>query len=237
MDKNVENTEPIKNRKRFKDFLPIIVIIISVGLLIAEGFIYYRRVYLSPFWVNGQSMYPTLNGDGKDSNGKPLDETSGASGVGYTVDYGVMDKHEGAINKLKRFDIVVTKYGKNDGSSKIKRVLGLPGETIWFTVGTEGNKKNGDLYVNGKLIEQPVESKYITAGSYPSGKITLKSNQYYVCGDNRAHSYDSRDVGPIPKEEIVGKAIALTATATVYLNEEGKLDVKDIKRHSWRKLS
>ena len=237
MDKNVENKEPIKNRTRFKDFLPIFIIVISVGLLIAEGFIYYRRVYLSPFWVNGQSMYPTLNGEAKDAQGKPLDENSGSSASGYTVDYGVMDKHESAIKKLKRFDIVITKYGKNDGSSKIKRVLGLPGETIWFTVGSEGNKKNGDLYINGKLIEQPIESKYVVACSYPSTKITLKENEYYVCGDNRAHSYDSRDVGPIPRDEIIGKAIALTATATVFTNEEGKLDVKDIHRHAWRKLS
>ena len=42
---------------------------------------------------------------------------------------------------IKRFDIVITKYGKNDVSSKIKRVLGLPGETIWFTVGSEGTAR------------------------------------------------------------------------------------------------
>ncbi len=236
MDKKEENTKPIKNRKRFKDFLPIIVIVISVALLVVEGFIYYQRVYLTPFWVNGQSMYPTLNGDGHDANGDPLSEFSGPSSIGYVVDYGVMDKHEKAINKLKRFDVVVTKYHELDTSNKIKRIIGLPGETIWFTVTGAGNKNNGDLYVNGELIEQPVENKYIAAGSYPAGKIKLKDNEYYVCGDNRAHSSDSRDVGAIPKNDIVGKAIALCATATVFMNEKGKLDVKDIKYHSPRYL-
>ena len=236
MDKNVENTKPIENRKRFKDFLPIIVIVFSVILLVIEGFVYYQRAYLTPFWVNGQSMYPTLNGNALDAKGNKLNENSGPSAVGYTVDYGVMDKHEKAINKLKRFDVVVTKYDEFDTSDKIKRVIGLPGETIWFTVTGEGNKNNGNLYVNGELIEQPLESKYVIAGSYPSGKIKLKQNQYFVCGDNRAHSYDSRDVGAIPKTEIVGKAVALCATAKVFLNNEGKLDVKDIKYHSPRYL-
>ena len=236
MDQNVENTEPIKNRKRFKDFVPIIVIVASVLLLVVEGFIYYQRVYLTPFWVNGQSMYPTLNGEATNADGEPLDENSGSSYAGYTVDYGVMDKHEKAINKLKRFDVVITKYGESDGSNKIKRVIGLPGETIEFVATGYGEKNNGNLYVNGELVEQPVEKKYRIAANYPSGKIKLKENEYYVCGDNRGHSYDSRDVGAIPKKEIVGKAVALCATAQVYLNDEGKLDVKNIKYHSPRYL-
>ena len=231
MDKIVENTEPIKNRKRFKDFLPIIVIVASVALLIGEGFIYYRRVYLSPFWVNGQSMYPTLNGNAYDNYGNKLDESSGSSKVGYIVDYGVMDTHKSALNKIKRFDIVITKYSSLDEGNKIKRVIGLPGETIKFEIRGAGNESNGDLYVNGKYYEQPISSEVIkNSTGYPVGEIKLAEDEYYVLGDNRNHSRDSRSEGPIKKEFIVGKAIALCATCEVYYSGEG-LDVKNIKHY------
>ena len=132
MDKNTENTKPIKNRKRFAKILNISIIVIAVIVLAIEGVLYYQRSYLTPFWVNGQSMYPALNYHAKDAEGNELNELSGNAGIGYTVDYGVMDTHKSAINKIKRFDIVVTKYSTNDTKNKIKRVLGLPGETIEF---------------------------------------------------------------------------------------------------------
>ena len=234
MNKSVENNKPIKNRKRFRDFLPIIVIVISVVLLVIEGFIYYHRSYLSPFWVNGQSMYPTLNKDATFPGGEKIGETGGSATVGSIVDYGVMDEHKGAINKLKRFDIVITKYvSSSSDSSKIKRIIGLPGETVEFKNTGAGHDHNGDLYINGKFVEQPIENKYIVGGTYNNAKWTLKENQYIVCGDNRAHSYDSRDsyVGAISKEMIKGKAIALTGTAEVYMTDSGKLGVKNIKHY------
>ena len=231
MDKSVENNKPIKNRKRFRDFLPIIVIVVSVIIIVIEGFVYYQRSYLTPFWVNGQSMYPTLNLDAVYPNGEKIGEEGGSATIGSIVDYGVMDEHKGAINKLKRFDIVITKYVSNaDDSSKIKRIIGLPGETVQFKNTGAGNKHNGDLYINGKLVEQPIESKYIVNGLYSDTKWTLKENQYIVCGDNRAHSYDSRDshVGAISTDMIKGKAVALCGKAEVYVTDSGKLGVKNI---------
>ena len=231
MDKSVENTKPINNRKRFRDFLPIIIIVVSVILIAVEGVVYYQRSYLTPFWVNGQSMYPTLNKDATFADGTKIGENGGSAGIGSIVDYGVMDEHKGAIDKLKRFDIVITKYVANaDDSSKIKRVIGLPGETVEFKNTGVGNKHNGDLYINGKLVEQPIESKYIVNGGYNNAKWTLKANQYIVCGDNRGHSYDSRDpsVGAISKDMIKGKAIAICGKAEVYFTTEKKLGVKNI---------
>ena len=223
MDKKEMNEKPVKNRKRFGPAFHIIIIVVSCLLLAVEGVIYYQRSYLTPFWVNGQSMYPTLNLHAKDKDGNELgpSPSNPSAREGYTVDYGVMDTHKKAINKLKRFDIVVTKYTKEDTSNKIKRILGLPGDVIQF-------KDDGDLYVNGSFVEQPLDEEYIRGASYPVGETVLKEDEYYVCGDNRKHSYDSSNIGPIKKEYITGKVVAICGTATVYL-DNNIYDVKNIK--------
>ena len=232
MDKSAENKTPIKNRKRFAKVLNIVIISVAVVVLAIEGVLFYQRSYLTPFWVNGQSMYPTLNLHAKDALGHELDENSGGAAPGYTVDYGVMDTHKNAIKHIKRFDIIVTKYSKNDTSNKIKRVLGLPGETISFTVTGKGNEHNGDLYINGKLIEQPIADEFVIAGEYPTQVYTLASDEYFVCGDNRGHSSDSRKEGPILGTWITGKVVALCGTATVYLDKDSYYDVKNVK-YTW----
>ena len=231
MDKSVENNKPIKNRKRFAKFLNIFIIVVAVCVLALEGVLYYQRSYLTPFWVNGQSMYPTLNKDATDHTGNKLDETSGNAGVGYTVDYGVMDTHKSAINKIKRFDVVVTKYSKTDNKNKIKRILGMPGETIQFKVTGYGNEENGDLYINGKLVEQPIDAKFIRNATYPTTTWTLDSDEYFVCGDNRAHSSDSRIEGPVRKSYITGKVIAICGTCEVFY-DGSQFDIKNID-YSW----
>ena len=227
MDKTQENSKPVKNRNRFKLILNIVIIVFSLVALAIEGVVYYQRAYLTPFWVNGQSMYPTLNLHCKNAKGEELgvNPIDPSAHEGYTVDYGVMDCHEKAIKKLKRFDVVVTKYSKDDTSNKIKRILGLPGEVIEF-------KNDGDLYINNVFVEQPVSSEYIKGAYYPVGKTTLADDEYYVCGDNRNHSHDSRQTGPVKREAITGKAIAICGTATVYLDEKNFLDVKDIN-YTW----
>ena len=227
MDKNVENSKPIINRKRFMKIFNICIIVFAVVLLAVEGVLYYQRSYLTPFWVNGQSMYPTLNLHATNASGEEIGPAGGGSAPGYVVDYGVMDTHKGAIKRIKRFDIIVTKYSKSDTNNKIKRVLGMPGETVRFSVTGFGNEHNGDLYINNKLIEQPIDIEYIRNGSYPTQTWTLGSDEYFVCGDNRGHSADSRQEGPIQKSWITGKVIAICGKATVY--QDGVYyDVKDI---------
>ena len=231
VENNEETQELHKKKRKFRDFIPLIVIIVSLLLIAVEGVLYYQRSYLTPFWVNGQSMYPTLNEEATFPNGQKIGKEGGSATVGSIVDYGVMDEHQGAIDKLKRFDIVITKYLSNDtDSSKIKRVVGLPGETVEFKNTGSGNKNNGDLYINGKLVEQPLKSEYVVNGSYQNCKWVLKNNEYIVCGDNRNHSYDSRNsgVGPISKDKIKGKAIAICGKAEVYVTDSGKLGVKNI---------
>lgn len=239
MDKSVENNKPIKNRKRFAKFLNIFIIVAAVCVLALEGVLYYQRSYLTPFWVNGQSMYPTLNYNATDSNGNKLNESSGNAGVGYTVDYGVMDTHKSAINRIKRFDIIVTKYPDSDDKNKIKRVIGLPGETVEFKATGYGKPQNGDLYINGKYVEQPIPEEFIrNCSKYVDGKTwTLNSNEYFVCGDNREHSSDSRffkDNKPqITKEYITGKVVAICGTCQVYYDGD-HFDIQNID-YKWPK--
>lgn len=230
MDENVSNEKPIKNRKGLSVFFNILITLLSIIALTIAGVLIYQKRYLSPFWVNGQSMYPTLNKYALDPNGQLYKENGSSTLAGSkNVDYGVMDKHERALKKIKRFDIVVCKYSKDDASDKIKRVVGLPGETIKFG---QGNI-NGTLFVkNGNefyATEQPIDNEYVVAGNYPVNEITLGNDEYYVLGDNRAHSSDSRTNGAIKYEWLIGKVVCVCAHCEVRQAADGSLEPFNIK--------
>lgn len=91
---------------------------------------------------------------------------------------------------LKRFDIVVI---KTEDKPIIKRVIAFPGESIAYI--------DGQLYINSKKIED----KYAHGLTEDFETIYLKEDEYYVLGDNRRVSKDSRMIGPIKKENILGK--------------------------------
>lgn len=91
----------------------------------------------------------------------------------------------------KRFDVIVFEHSP---SYLVKRVIGLPGETIEY--------RDNKLYVDNKKIESHFN---INGNTTNFGPITIPEDKYYVLGDNRIDSIDSRDFGPIKKEKIVGK--------------------------------
>lgn len=93
--------------------------------------------------------------------------------------------------KYARFDIVVFNYEKDQ---LIKRIIGLPGEKIKC----EDNK----VYINGKYIKEKFLNNTIT---YDFDEITIPEGQYFLMGDNRGNSTDSRVLGPIKKDRIVGQ--------------------------------
>mgnify|MGYP003313960916 CR=1 FL=1 len=225
------NETPKRGFPKWASFLISFAIIFStLNMLLFTGILIYQKRYLTPFWVNGQSMYPTLNRYAVDTNGNELGVDGGAASAGYRyLDYGVMDPHKNALKKIKRFDVVVCKYDFGDDYDKIKRVVGLPGETIKFGQGGE----NGSLYVKSgdsfTLFDQPIPSEYVTPGSYPTGEIVLGDNQYYVLGDNRAHSSDSRNNGPINFEWLVGKVICICAHCELTRNEDGSIEPVNIR--------
>ena len=123
-----------------------------------------RSYIITPVMVSGTSMSPTLKGR-------------------EVMILNKMDK------KFTRFEIVVV---KTDHDDIIKRVIGLPGETI--------SCENNTVYINGRKLEDEFGSGYTSDFK----KVKLGKNEYFVMGDNRENSLDSRYYGPFKKSEIKG---------------------------------
>ena len=118
------------------------------------------------------------------------------------------------IGAIRRLDIVVFKYPEEPDRDFIKRVIGLPGETL------EVREKK--VYVNGKALDEPY-AHFLQPAATPSefrevtsidvreryGPVTVPANQYFMMGDNRDNSQDSRYWGFLPREYIKGKALIL----------------------------
>ena len=98
------------------------------------------------------------------------------------------------LSSIDRFDIIVLDEEK-DNEKIIKRVIGLPGETVAI--------KKGKIYINDKVIDD--ENAYGQTSDY--NKVTLKDDEYFILGDNRLISKDSRYFGPIKDNEIKGKIV------------------------------
>jgi signal peptidase I len=102
------------------------------------------------------------------------------------------------FSDIRRGDIVVFWYPRDRTKSFIKRVVGIPGDEI--------ESREGKLHVNGKLLEEPyLYPEFLDHGSYRGGVIP--PGQYFVLGDHRNSSNDSRNWGCVPRELIYGKAI------------------------------
>ncbi|HVC00091.1 MAG TPA: signal peptidase I [Candidatus Dormibacteraeota bacterium] len=99
---------------------------------------------------------------------------------------------------IHRGDVVVFWYPLDPSKSFIKRVVGLPGETVTI--------RSGHVYVDGREIREPyVLPRYLDDASYPP--VYVPAGEYYVMGDHRDSSNDSRVFGPVPRRYIYGKAV------------------------------
>lgn len=135
-----------------------------------------------PFTVSGASMYPTLH------NGDRM----------------VLSK----VGDVHRFDVVILK-APDENVEYIKRVIGMPGDTV--------EMKNGVLYINGKKVDQPFintealakQTVFIDDFTLESltGEAKVPEGKYFVLGDNRGVSKDSRMIGYIDRSAIEGKAV------------------------------
>jgi signal peptidase I len=102
------------------------------------------------------------------------------------------------LEPIERGDIIVFRYPRDPSMSFIKRVIGTPGDTIRID--------GGQVYVNNEpLDESYVPPAYTDARSYP--EIVVPPDSYFVLGDHRSMSKDSRDIGPIEQSFIYGKAV------------------------------
>lgn len=110
-------------------------------------------------------------------------------------------------SKPKRGDVIVFKPNGNENArSYIKRIIGLPGETVQI--------KDGDIYIDGEKLKEDYDTTAIENPGTASEKITLDGDEYFVLGDNRKNSEDSRmaDIGNVKRSEIEGKAWFILST-------------------------
>lgn len=99
----------------------------------------------------------------------------------------------------KRFQIIVFNSDDPDEPLYIKRIIALPGETIQL--------KNGEIFINGKRLNESYGyEKFLDAG-IAENPITLSDDEYFVLGDNRNNSKDSRMIGPVQEESICGHIV------------------------------
>lgn len=137
--------------------------------------------FFQPHQVRGSSMFDTFV-DGE---------------------YLLTNKISYRLGQPQRGDIVIFKAPVNQEYDYIKRIIALPGEQIIL--------KNGRVYVNGDLLDESsyLKKNYPTQGGYflkEKQEFQLQERTYFVMGDNRGHSSDSRDWGTVPEVNIVGKA-------------------------------
>ena len=168
--------------KSVLDFLVFILIVVVVCFLFLH-FVAVRSV------VDGNSMYPTL----------------------YDGDNLIVEKVSYYFHAPERFDIIVfelseenfqylgQKYQKD--VHYVKRIIGLPGETIQI--------KDGFVYINGEKLETDTYGNEIIDASrtgLADEPFVLGENEYFVMGDNRNLSQDSRNIGPVKKKQFLGRA-------------------------------
>lgn len=126
---------------------------------------------------------------------------------GTSMDYTLKDHDNLIIEKVtyrfndpERFDIIVLEPELvNEEEYFIKRIIGLPNETIQI--------KDGKIYINGKVIEDDYCLSKMYSGGIATEPIKLGDDEYFVMGDNRAGSKDSREIGPIHRDQIEGRAV------------------------------
>ena len=113
----------------------------------------------------------------------------------------ILDKISYRFSEPKRFDIIVFPFQYKENTYYVKRVIGLPGETVQIDL-------EGNIYINGEILEEDYGKEKINFPGLAVEPITLGNDEYFVMGDNRNNSSDSRDpsVGNIRRSNIIGKA-------------------------------
>lgn len=115
----------------------------------------------------------------------------------YTNEYILVDKATYYLHSPQRGDVIVFEFPLDTSKNFVKRVIGVPGDTVQID-------ENGTVSVNGKVLNEPYVYQQLCPCDPKS--VVLKANQYYVLGDHRGDSDDSRDWGPVPRGDIIGKA-------------------------------
>lgn len=175
MDMNLYSKKP-----KYKKFLKALVLwIVEIALVVLAAYLIIEYA-VEKTTMMGVSMNTTLN-DG---------------------DKIIINKLAYLRSEPKRYDVVVFSQSKSGhGYHNIKRVIGLPGETVEIT--------NGAVYINGKILEEDMEElEAMRVAGLADKPMVLGENEFFVLGDNRNYSEDSRfaNIGIVVKSDIIGKA-------------------------------
>ncbi len=172
-------SEPGRSPRKRGGFLALAAETVKVAVIALVIILPVRYFVMKPFYVNGASMEPNY----------------------FDHEYLIIDEISYRFNSPARGEVVVFHYPMDPSQYFIKRIIGLPGDKV--TV------KDGRVLVynqaqpEGAVLDEP----YLTTGmeTVGSADATLGANEYFVLGDNRRASLDSRRFGPIKKENIIGR--------------------------------
>lgn len=180
-----------------KEFVIFLLDSLKILLIALAIVIPVRMLLFQPFVVKGDSMEPNY----------------------HSGDYLIIDELSYRMRDPERGEVIVFKYPLNTSYRYIKRIIALPGETI--------DLKNGEVYVS-RAGSEPVkinEDLYISDATRETwksrldyGPVTLKADEFFVMGDNRNYSSDSRTWGVLPMKDITGRVILRVSPFEVLLN-------------------
>jgi signal peptidase I len=162
-----------KKRGGMLEFLLILVLSFVLVFGVVRPFI------VEAFVIPSESMVPTLE-------------------VGDRV---LANKFIYRFTEPDQGDVVVFESVEQEGQNLIKRVVGLPGDTV--------EVRDNTLYINGEPQDEPYLNDDFIGPQVPHGPETVPEDTYFFMGDNRANSYDSRSYGPVPEENLEGEAFML----------------------------
>ena len=154
--------------------------IVEVFLIAIIAVAAIKYFLIQPFIVNGASMEPNFS----DGN------------------YLLVDEISYRLSQPERGDVIVFKAPTNPAVYYIKRVIGLPGEKI--EINTDSVVITNGKHPNGFTLQEPYLENALKSNPFGNIVMTLKDNEYFVMGDNRSNSLDSRRWGPLVRNDIVG---------------------------------
>ena len=160
----------LKQNSFFREFASTIALIFCIYVLV--------NLTTARFIVDGASMHPNFD----------------------TGEFLIVSRMNYFFDQPDYGDILVFHFPGNPENDYVKRVVGLPGDTVQIS--------DTNVYVNNILIDEPYIKERCIPSRCPNNEWTLSAKTYFVMGDNRNNSQDSRTFGPIAKDLIVGEAIA-----------------------------
>jgi signal peptidase I len=181
MDQNTNQNMEVKNKLKensLKNFFSFVWELVKIALIALVIVAPIRYFLFQPFIVKGESMAPNFE----------------------SGDYLIVDEISYRLGDPQRGDVIVFNFPKDTTQRFIKRVIGLPGETVNISSGQVRITKDGNEVV--------LDENYLPGNlkTYGDVNVTLEADEFFVLGDNREYSYDSRAWGVVPRKDIIGKA-------------------------------